>query len=129
MTYTLSVRYKYHIGRYSDRRPTTYRKVYMTTRYKQYYRLSRADSERHKVCDVSPTPQMWQHNTPMTDEQLLGAELRECWEEVRSAWDDDDDHPDAADYSDMRVMSEGEFLLEAAQDDNYVELGNQVYDI
>ena len=101
----------------------------MTTRYKQYCRLNRRDGERHKVRDVSPTVQVWQHNTPMTDEQLLGAELRECWEEVRSAWDDDDDHPDAADYSDMRVMSEAEFLLEAVQDRHYVELGDQVYDI
>jgi len=100
----------------------------MTTRYKQYCRLNRVDSER-RVIDVSPTLQVWQHNTPMAHEQLLGAEMRECWEEVRSAWDDDDDHPDAPDYSDMRVMSEAEFLLEAAQDDHYVELGNQVYDI
>ncbi len=70
-------------------------------------------------------PMAWQHATPCCDEPLLDADVRENWEDIRSAWGDDDDHDD--DTPEMRVMSEEEFLMESSQDQHYPELGEQVY--
>lgn len=77
------------------------------------------------VSSIDAEPEAWQHATPCCDEPLLDADVRENWDEVRSAWDDDDDHPDVD--PELRVMSEEEFLMECQQDRHYPELGEQVY--
>ena len=80
--------------------------------------------------DVLPNKAAWQHNTPMTDETLLAEAMHEAWRECRSAWDDDDDLVEAPEYFEgFRVLTDAEFLLEAAQDRHYPELGDKVYDI
>ena len=100
-------------------------------KYKQYYRLSRADSERRQVHDVQTTAQQWWHNTPMADEALLPEATTDAQRECRSAWDDDDDDidPPSEIEAAMHVVTEEQFLIESAQDRLYVELGDQVYDI
>jgi hypothetical protein len=84
------------------------------------------EGQTHIVSSIDwAEPEAWQHGTPCCDEPLLDADVRENWDEVRSAWDDDDDHPDTD--PELRVMSEEEFLMESAQDRHYPALGEQVY--
>jgi hypothetical protein len=100
-------------------------------RYKRYFRLSRADSERRQVYDVQATAQKWWHNTPMADEALLPEAVETMQRECGSAWDDDDDVIDPLSEIEaaMHTISAEQFLIESAQDRLYVELGDQVYDI
>lgn len=88
------------------------------------------DRKMIQTNDMLPNKAAWQHNTPMTDETLLAEAMHEAWRECRSAWDDDDDHPDAPEYFEgFRVLTDAEFLLEAVQDRHYPELGNKVYEV
>jgi len=78
-----------------------------------------------RIVHIITAPQAWVHDTPCCDEMLLKEDIRENWEDMHSAWGDDDDHEDSSPK--LRVMSSEEFLMEAAQDRHYPELGEQVY--